>query len=97
MDHEPKWDGEDRRESRWAFKREVSVGNLLTMVALAMPLAIWAINVDRRVALVETVMVSQQHVDERQEQEAQRSRSEIRSELRELNGKVDRILERGAK
>lgn len=95
MNNDPHWDGEDRRDaSRWAFKREVSVGNLLTMVALAAPLAVWAINVDRRVAMIETVLVTQQHTDERQETEAQRSRGEIRAELQALNGKVDRILER---
>lgn len=90
----PQWDGKNRRDSgAWAFRREVSIGNLLTLALLAMPLMVWAISLDRRVALVETVLINQQRVDERQETDAVRSRTEIRAELQALNVKIDRILE----
>lgn len=82
------------KRSAWQFKREISIGNLITLAALAAPLAVWAINLDKRLTLVEGSLVVQQQTDSRQEAQAQASRSEIRGELQELNRKVDRVLDR---
>lgn len=94
-DEQQPWDGQERRAPiGWAFKREVSVGNLLSIVALAAPLLVWAINIDKRLSLIETITVAQQRVDERQEMIMSEIKREIRSELALLNAKVDRIVER---
>ncbi len=81
------------RPGAWRFKREVSIGNLITLAAIAAPVAVWAINLDKRLTLVEGSLVVQQQTDSRQESQAQALRTEIRSELQELNRKVDRVLE----
>ncbi len=95
MENEPyHYTGEDRRRPQWEFKREVSVGNMLTLVALAAPLIIWAINIDKRLTLLESLHLAQQKVDDRQEQLMLEIKREIRTELTTLNAKVDRILER---
>lgn len=94
QEEDEKWDGRDRR-TRWAFKREVSIGNLLTLVALAAPLMVWAINLDKRISLVESVLVTQQRADDKQEAQALDLKREIRAELATLNAKIDRVLERG--
>lgn len=87
------WTGEDRRHPRWLFRREISAGNVLTLVALAAPLMVWAVNLDKRLTLIETIIITQQREDDRQEQVSSDLRREIRGELTILNAKVDRILE----
>jgi len=93
------WSGEDRRAAPkgWTFKREVSLGNVLTILLLATPLFIWAVNLDKHVAMQDVVIVALQRTDDRHDQQIADLKREIQAELIEISHKLDRLNERNGR
>ncbi len=96
MKHEEKWPPEEHERRRWHFKKELSLGDLLA-VAGAAASVLWAyVTLDTRLTRLETAMAFQKVVDTRQDEEALRYQARIEEAMREINRKLDRLIERGA-
>jgi hypothetical protein len=86
----------EQERRRWHFKKELSLGDLIA-VAGAAASVLWAYtNLDKRMTLVEAALSVQRAVDTRQDDEAMRYQARIDEALREINRKLDRLIERGA-
>lgn len=90
--------GEDPSDRRhWHLDKSVSVGHLLTTITLAGAVFLWAMKMETRISLLEQSAVRQVEVDQRQDKEADSRSISMRDDLRSINAKLDRIIERGLK
>ena len=83
--------------NHWHINKTVSVGNLLSTFVIAVSMLVWANSMEIR---VEQNTLSIDYV--KSEQEADRKhvatlRQEIKSDLRAINAKLDRLIERLSK
>lgn len=64
VDHgKESWEGEERRDKSWSITREISVGNILTMISIAGVLIGSYITIDRRITVIEARQEIQQRLD----------------------------------
>lgn len=82
----------------WQFDKTISVTHMLTTASAIAALIGFGMNLDNRLSLIEQAManalVSQRVIDERQDAAVVEIRRQIREDLRVIDGKLDRIIER---
>jgi hypothetical protein len=84
----------ERDKPGWTFQKEISVGNVITILCVVVAgLSAWS-TLDKRVALTEERAIAQRQVDERQDAEAARRDVQTQAALERINAKLDRIMER---
>jgi len=89
------YDGEDRREpERWRVKKEISLGDLIAFCSAAIAIAYAYSTLDGRVKVLEESKSYQVTRDQRQDDDNIRYQSRIDQTLREMNQKLDRLIER---
>ncbi len=98
---------EEHERRRWHFKKELSLGDLIA-VAGAAASVLWAYTTlekrqsltDRELSVQATqiaqIIATQKAVDARQDDEAVRYQARFEEAMREINRKLDRLIERGA-
>ncbi len=87
--------GADKRS--WHLDKTISVGHLVSTVIIAVSVLSWAVTLDKRVeqnSLNIAHLKEQLAKDQRQVQEL---RLEIKQDLRDINAKLDRLIENQAK
>lgn len=84
----------DPMEKGFHLKKEVSYGHLLSTITLIIGGLAFAANLDKRVSVLENERQQQEKRDARQDAEAIRFQGDIRQSLRNLDIKMDRVLER---
>ena len=91
-------------DNGWHFKREVQVGHLITTLTIAASCLVYVLrseqaiaarfaHQEQRIALLEKEYLNQRERDQRQDEAAAADRMLVRESLRELNVKLDRLLE----
>lgn len=78
----------------WRFKKEVAVGDLVAFVTACIAIIVAYSTLDRRLAVLEATVVTQQERDSRQDSDSLRYQQRIDEALREVNRKLDRLIER---
>lgn len=94
-----KYEGPERRDSfGFRLSREVSIADIVAVVAIGIPALIWAGKMDGRVAQVEQALVSNRveriATDARLDSERESLRKEIKEDLKDISRKLDKIMER---
>ena len=85
--HAGEYAGPDRRDGQWHVKKEVNIGHMLTTLTILVTALWYAFQLDKRVTVLET----QQHA---QAEVITKMGHRIEGQLRDLNSKLDRIIER---
>lgn len=83
----------DNQKASWHLDKTISVGHLVSTVIIAVSVFSWAVTLDKRVeqnSLSITHLKEQQVTDRKQVQEM---RAEIKQDLRDINAKLDRLIE----
>ncbi|MBU6955751.1 hypothetical protein [Hahella sp. HN01] len=78
----------------WHLDKTISVGHLISTLVIAISVITWAGSIDRR---VEQNALAVKYLNEEQVQQRQRIdavRNEIKTDLRAINDKLDRLIER---
>lgn len=82
----------------WHLKRELQLGHIISTLALAASAAVYIVKMDQRLAVIETSvaasMTAQAQRDARQDEAATRADTLIRDQLKSIDGKLDRLIER---
>lgn len=92
------------QRENWHLDRSVSIGHLLTTVAMAMTLVAGWVAMSERVARLEaefsqisgqivSLLERQSSRDARQDSELLEIRREVSQDLRDINAKLDRLIE----
>lgn len=87
--------GHDKRS--WHLDKTISVGHLVSTVIIAVSVFSWAVTLDKR---VEQNSLNIEHLKEQQvndRKQVQEMRVEIKQDLRDINAKLDRLIESQAK
>lgn len=74
-------------ERRIRFDGTITAGNILTAVGMLLALVVWGLRLEGRVDLQERAQTQLERVVERND-------GEIKQALRDMSGKIDRMLER---
>jgi hypothetical protein len=80
--------------SKWRLRKEVAIGDLLAFVTAFAAVIVAYTTLDRRLAIIESVVLAQHERDSRQDAEFLRYQQRIDESLREMNRKLDRLIER---
>lgn len=76
-------EAERRRDyENWHLDKRINVGHLLTTVAIATAVFIWAMKTDGRITRLEA-----------QQESSLRTSQEIKAELQSMNVKIDRLIQ----
>lgn len=94
-----KYEGPERRESfGFRLSREVSIADLVAVVAIGLPALIWAAKMDTRMTQVETSIIANRAErisnEKRIDGDRENLRREIKEDLAQINRKLDRLVER---
>lgn len=81
-------------QSRWRFDGTVTLGNILTAVPLIIALVGWGFRTEGRGDRLEMRIDQVESRIERESTANQASATEIKSQLRDLGAKLDRLIER---
>lgn len=93
-----KWDGVDRRETqRWRVKKEISIGDIFAFCAAFLAVVGAYSTLDKRLTRLEDLAVVQRDLDRRQDEEQLRSQGRVEQQMRTIDEKIERILERTRK
>lgn len=87
--------GQDKRS--WHLDKTISVGHLVSTVLIAVSVFSWALTLDKRVeqnALAITHLKEQQAAEQKR---IEQLRGEIKQDLRDINHKLDRLIESQSK
>lgn len=82
----------DRREldkKRFRFDATIGWVHVLTTLAMAASVFVWAMKMDSRVTVTETKTAQLEKENERQDRESSLNYQRILDELREINRKID--------
>ncbi|MFH1493737.1 MAG: hypothetical protein ABIG70_02950 [Pseudomonadota bacterium] len=86
-------DDMESNRRKWHLDKSFSISHLITTLMIAASVALWAMNMDKRVALLEMSVQNQNRVDEKQDRERQDLALQWRDELKGINAKLDRLIE----
>lgn len=81
-------------EHKIKFDSTINLGHILTFVGFMVAGGIGWSTMDKRVVVLEEARTSQARVDARQDAAIDENRRNDREDLKEINGKLDRLIER---
>jgi hypothetical protein len=87
-------DEEKSESKRWRFDKNVPISLIIVMVVQFASLVWFVGKLDARIAALEAQNVTQHERDERQDKASSESDTLMRTDLKEINGKLDRLIER---
>ena len=86
----------DRREHKhWHLEKSVSISHLISTILIIISVITFASKMDTRVTVLEQIVTVQHTIDDKQDQERIRIADELKENLRNINNKLDRLIERG--
>ena len=83
------YEGEERREARWHLEKTVSIGHIITTVAIAGSVLAWAMRMDSRMVVVETQITFAAHDRGKLESNYRESVQEIKAGIVRIENKLD--------
>lgn len=87
--------GEPEKDRRgWHLNRGIDLGHILVTIAMLAGFFTWAMVQEKRLTTVENGLTREHEVNLGQDVERLRQRDEIRSDLKAINEKLDRLVER---
>jgi len=81
-------------KNAWQFDRTVNLGNVLTMIVIAVSGAGVVLSLEKRVTVLEERQSVQSHVDRTQEERIRELGLELKNNLHSINDKLDKLVER---
>jgi ribose 1,5-bisphosphokinase PhnN len=84
------YDGENRRAHHWHLEKSISIGHIITTIAIAGSVLTWAMRMDTRVSIVETQIHYSAEQQQRLESSGREGMNEIKAALIRIENKIDR-------
>lgn len=81
-------------QERWHLKKEMSIGHLLTTIALAGGLITWGSAISSRITAVEVEITHVKQTQAVQREDSLRMQADVISELRAIRKRIDEMAQR---
>lgn len=78
----------------WYLDKSVSVAHIISTLVIAGSAWMYIANMEKRIALLEQAVQNQKEVDSRQDAERAKLFESLRVDVKEVSGKLDRLIER---
>lgn len=85
---------QERKPNNFKFDPTINLGQILTIFGFIGSGFIAYNQIDKRISILEEVTKRQMQVDIRQDSDMKDNKLMVRDDLRDINGKLDRIIER---
>lgn len=92
--HAEGYHGEDRRNRKWHLEPTVSVGHILTTIALIGTIVAAWFDLDHRVTLNEANSIHLRELIQITEDRAEKDRAELKRAIESIDQKLDRLIEK---
>lgn len=79
---------------QWHLDKSVSVAHIISTLVIAGSAWMYIANMEKRIALLEMAVQNQKEVDMRQDAERAKLFETLRVDVKEVSGKIDRLIER---
>lgn len=79
---------------QWHLDKSVSVAHIISTLVIAGSAWMYIANMEKRIALLEQAVQNQKEVDNKQDFERAKAFEILRVDVREVNAKLDRLIER---
>lgn len=84
-------------KAQWHLNKEVSVAHIVSTIVVAASAWMYITNMEKRISLLEAALQNQHEIDRRQDAERAKLFETVRSDIKDVGSKLDRLLERGGK
>lgn len=82
-------------ENRWHLDKKVPISLMLVLLMQGVA-GVWAVaDIKKDVELLKAAMIEQRYRDERQDKTTAEAVMQVRSDIKEVSQKLDRLIERG--
>lgn len=82
-------------ENRWHLDKKVPISLMLVLLMQGVA-GVWAVaDIKKDVELLKAAMIEQRNRDERQDKTTAEAVMQVRSDIKEVSQKLDRLIERG--
>ena len=82
------------RDSHWHIKPEISIGHMISTIAIALTLVGGWVNTSERITRIESGRAQQNLIDQAQNERMETLQQEIVRSLDKVEKKVDKLIER---
>jgi len=83
------YDGDERREKHWHLERSVSIGHIITTLAVASSIMVWAMKMDTRVSVIEAEYAHTKENAARIEKDWREGLKDVKEVLIRIEGKIE--------
>ena len=83
------YDGDNKRVQHWHLEKSISIGHIVTTIAIAGSVMAWAMSMDTRVSIVETQIKYSANENQKSEANFREGVGEIKSALIRIEAKLD--------
>jgi hypothetical protein len=91
---------QDRRapaEQSWHLKKEINVSLIISVISIAVTMVMGYADLKREIALIQADAIVLHQRDSQQGNDTERALDLIRTQYERMEGKIDRLIERGSK
>lgn len=78
----------------WTLKKEMTIGDLIAFGSAALAIIYSWSTLNSRIAVIEQMYMQQAKLDARQDEDLNRLKTDVKDELKTMNGKLDKLLYR---
>lgn len=78
----------------WRFSREISIPDIVAVIAAGIAIVVSYSTLDKRIAVVEVQLQTQIARDMRQDDENRAAIAELKQLIRDISAKLDRLVEK---
>jgi hypothetical protein len=82
--------------AQWSVKKEISLGDIVSIVAALVAVIFAYSTLDKRLAVIEEQYVTQRRIDGRQDEDLAQMKRDIRDDLQAIRTLVERLAYRSA-
>ena len=89
--------GPDRRtqtDTHWTFKKEVQIGQIISIAVFAITGLLYITKMDQRIAIIEDKVVAQKDRDAGQDKQFSETIAHMANQVDKMDSKLDRLVER---
>jgi large-conductance mechanosensitive channel len=84
---------QERATKKWHFDKNVSISHIISTILIAVSVFAWAMDVNRRIDKNTTAVAFVSAQQSENKEKVERLRMEIKNDLRDINLKLDRLIQ----
>ena len=85
---------QQQQQKEWHLDKTLSISHIISTVAIALSAFAWAMAIEKKIEQNTQRLIFLEAVEKRLEDRVDRTRDELKQDLRAIDSKLDRLIER---